>query len=110
MHGQWCGGDWTGGNKEQYSPDHDIPGYYSDPEDPLDGACKVHDKCYYKCRDKFPCDKKARGQCFLVCDGALDDAALTAGGFDGNIVSASMRRPGKRIEPNPCSCGGILGE
>ena len=47
-HGQWCGGDWTGGKKEQYSPDHDAPGYYADPEDQLDNACKVHDKCYYQ--------------------------------------------------------------
>ncbi|MDD2734565.1 MAG: hypothetical protein PHF56_11540 [Desulfuromonadaceae bacterium] len=109
-HGRWCGGNWTGGKKEQYSADHDVPGYYADPEDPLDIACQVHDKCYYKCRNDFPCDKEARGQCFLVCDGVLDDAALTVGGWDGNKISAAMRRTGNRIEPNSCSCGGILGE
>lgn len=110
VYGMWCGGDWTGGKEEEYSPDHDIPGYYSRPRDLLDEACRVHDKCYYNCRKEFPCDKKSRGQCFLVCDGDLDDSALTTGGWNGNIISAAMRRLGNRIEPNPCSCGGILGE
>ncbi len=110
IHGKWCGGNWTGGREEEYSPNHDVLGYFSGPLDPLDRACEVHDKCYYNCRNSYPCDKNSRGQCFLVCDASLDDAALTAGGLDGNLVSAAMRRPGNRIEPNPCSCGGILGE
>ena len=107
VHGNWCGGDWTGGKKEQYTPHP--PGYYKDAKDPLDSACETHDKCYYSCREEYPCDKVSRGQCFLVCDGVLADKATKIGGAAGNAVARAMKRSGRRIELNPCQCGGILG-
>jgi RHS repeat-associated protein len=105
IHGQWCGWDWTGGKKEEYSPHP--PGYYKDPEDPLDEACKEHDICYYNCRKRYPCDNNARNQCFvLACDIVLKNKAAKIGGAVGNAVSAAMDRPGDRTESNACFCKG----
>jgi RHS repeat-associated protein len=67
--GNWCGSDWTGGRKEQYWKDHDKDGYYAKNKGPEDAVCERHDKCYYDCRMKHPCDTTARENCMrLVCD------------------------------------------
>ena len=103
IYGNWCGPDWTGGKREQYSP-HPI-NYYKEPTSPLDGACKKHDICYYDCRQKNPCDKNKRSQCFRDCDLTLTDSAYQAGGFWGDIIGAAIDRPGERPpEPDDCSC------
>jgi RHS repeat-associated protein len=109
VHGEWCGPDWTGGRVEEYDPSRDVGGYYKPPIDTLDAACEVHDKCYYSCRKQFPCEKRVRGQCFLVCDRALSSNASEVGGVAGHAVATAMNRSGDRIELNSCQCGGILG-
>jgi RHS repeat-associated protein len=98
IYGNWCGPDWTGGRVEEYSPHPS--GYYRDPIDNLDGACQVHDKCYYTCRASNPCDPTKRSQCFRVCDHALTDAAYSIGGFWGNVIGAAIDRSGQR-DPGP---------
>jgi len=68
-YGFWCGPDWTGGRREEYTPSHDS--VYRQPIDDLDTACMHHDKCYYNCRRGFPCNSDARGKCMTRCDRAL---------------------------------------
>ena len=103
IYGQWCGANWTGGNKEPYTPHP--PGYYLDPQDDLDGACKTHDICYYQCRQQNPCNGAIRSQCFRECDRVLTNSAYEIGGFWGNIIGAAVDRPGIRDpEANDCSC------
>jgi len=103
IYGNWCGPNWTGGHVEQYTPHP--PGYYSAPKDPLDSACKTHDICYYNCRQKFPCDKKKRSECFRDCDRVLTNSAYGIGGFWGNTIGAAINRPGTR-DPgdDDCTC------
>ena len=46
VHGNWCGGDWTGGLPEEYNPADE--GLHKAPTNALDTACQTHDKCYFK--------------------------------------------------------------
>jgi RHS repeat-associated protein len=104
IYGNWCGSDWTGGRKESYSPPKS-PDYYKSPRDELDGACKTHDICYYKCRNNNKCDKQKRSSCFRLCDHVLTKSAYEIGGFWGDVVGAAIDRPGNRDpEPNDASC------
>lgn len=105
IYGNWCGPDWTGGRKEQWTPHPD--GYYSLGIDKLDKACRRHDVCYYRCRKDNSCDKTGRSQCFRECDQVLTNSAYDIGGFWGNVIGAAIDRPGGR-DPGPddssCSC------
>lgn len=103
VHGNWCGPDWTGGQVGSYSPYR--VSSYKDPIDSLDQSCKKHDICYYECRQDNPCDKSARGQCFLKCDSVLSTNAWDSGGVSGAAVGTAMDRPGSREEPNDVLCG-----
>ncbi len=103
VYGNWCGSDWTGGHKEQYSLHQ--KGYYKEPENDLDNACKHHDICYYKCRNDEPCNKIKRSDCFRQCDMILTDKSYEIGGFYGNIIGTAIDRPGTRDPENDsCSC------
>ena len=76
--GNWCGPGWTGGQfHTPYIPYDET--FYKPPVDKLDTACMHHDKCYYKCRDKFPCQKGGRGRCMTNCDRTLAAEAGAAG-------------------------------
>ncbi len=68
IHGNWCGPNWTGGNKEPYIPSLDQDGHYAPPIDHVDIPCMHHDKCYSKCRDKHPCSPLGRSFCEKKCD------------------------------------------
>ncbi len=104
VYGNWCGSDWTGGQKYQYDPNG---GPYLPPIDALDSACEKHDKCYFKCRQKFPCNPDFRSTCFRLCDHALTQAAHAFGGFWGKTVGAAIDRPGTRDPgPNSPCCNG----
>jgi RHS repeat-associated protein len=103
VYGNWCGGDWTGGHKESYTP-HSLD-YYRSPQDQLDSACKTHDLCYYQCRKNYPCSKAQRSGCFRDCDTRLAMAADAIGGFWGRTIALAIDRPGKRDpEPDDSSC------
>jgi RHS repeat-associated protein len=104
VYGNWCGSDWTGGQKDQYDLNG---GPYLPPIDALDSACEKHDKCYFKCRQKFPCNPDDRSTCFRLCDQALTQAAYAFGGFWGKAVGAAIDRPGTRDPgPNSPCCNG----
>ncbi len=98
IHGNWCGPDWTGGQKGEYDPSK--ASSYKAPINPLDSACETHDKCYYSCRQDFMCEPEERSKCFRECDKALTKAAYAIGGFWGNSIGAAIDRPGKR-DPGP---------
>jgi hypothetical protein len=106
IHGNWCGGDWTGGQHDEYR-DGTGPGYYKDPTDALDAACKKHDKCYYKCRQKYPCDKVQRKKCMEDCNLVLHYKAYSIGTTMGLVVGFAMN-----FNPDPgpnapfCKCHG----
>jgi RHS repeat-associated protein len=100
IHGFWCGPDWTGGQPEEYSPQP--PGHYRDPVTTLDAHCKVHDICYYDCRQTYACDAPGRSTCFRRCDYTLTAAAYSVGGVMGRTVGAAINRPGTR-DPGPNS-------
>ena len=74
-HGNWCGPDWTGGLKEQFTIGH----IYKTPKDSFDSCCKVHDICYYKCRKNNPCDFIDRDVCMTNCDRKLASCADSSG-------------------------------
>ena len=92
VYGNWCGGDWTGGKKGSYNPAEN----YAPAIDALDSACEVHDKCYYKCRERFPCNKDYRSTCFRLCDQALTKAAYQFGGVWGKAIGRVVDRSGTR--------------
>jgi|GEM_PF-1071174 len=104
VYGWWCGGGWTGGHFEAYTPHPE--GYYKTPINGLDQSCKVHDMCYNDCRTNNPCDKSQRSACFLRCDGVLSGAAHSSGGLFGTVIGKAMDRSGERdSEKNPSGCG-----
>ena len=75
IHGNWCGPDWTGGRREEYSSKRDSGNYYEKPVDPLDSACQTHDKKYEACRLATPCDNKAKERCMDAADLELQRSA-----------------------------------
>jgi RHS repeat-associated protein len=89
--GKWCGPTWTGGRKEQYWKAHDKDGYYEPSKGAEDAVCEQHDKCYYDCRMKHPCDATKRENCMrLVCDyNLLNDMPDT---YVGKVVKAGIGR------------------
>lgn len=106
IYGNWCGPDWTGGQKGEYNPAYEY--IYLAPIDPLDTACQVHDRCYFRCRQLFPCRSDLRSPCFRLCDRRLTQSAYAIGGFWGKTIGAAIDRPGER-DPGPNSewfCGG----
>ena len=84
VHGNWCGGDWTGGLPEEYNPADE--GLHKAPTDALDTACQTHDKCYFKCREQFPCQPEFRSDCFSKCDAALAAAARSSKSWDATKI------------------------
>jgi RHS repeat-associated protein len=68
IHGNWCGPNWTGGQKEPFIPSDDVPGFYKPPIDYVDKVCSHHDRCYSKCREKHPCSPWGRRGCERKCD------------------------------------------
>ena len=110
-HGNWCGPDWTGGRKEEYSRKN--MSLYKDPIDKLDGACKRHDICYERRRSDNPCDQNDRTQCFLKCDTTSGGAAENERGFAAFKVEKAMKRPswlapvtpGRNSDQCMCSAG-----
>lgn len=63
--------NWTGGRVEPFIPSNDVPGFYAPPIDYVDTACRHHDKCYAKCRNKHPCSPLGRSFCERKCDFSL---------------------------------------
>jgi len=72
VHGNWCGGDWTGAKRHPYLPAPS--GYYSSPTDYTDAACERHDKCFATCRELNKCDKSGRKACMVSCNQDLASA------------------------------------
>ena len=94
VHGNWCGPDWTGGNREQYNPAHDISGpsgpYYNGPIDYTDSVCRDHDMCYYGCRRDHKCDRDGRRNCMRQCDRNLVyELTRFPGRFEGTVDAAA---------------------
>jgi len=86
IHGNWCGPNWTGGQKHTYAPAAD--GYYKPAVDATDAACRRHDVGYYLCRQAFPCDKQRRGQCMTQMDrGLANEVRFNSGGASLSIYS-----------------------
>jgi hypothetical protein len=79
IYGNWCGGDWTGGRKEQYDPRHDHDFYYAVPDDKLDDACRTHDIRYYECRQAYKCNKAGRIACMRTANYMLAEDAGASG-------------------------------
>jgi RHS repeat-associated protein len=106
IHGNWCGPDWTGGQKESYSKARDVNGYYKNPIDPLDSFCQKHDRNYEQCRINYPCEKTDRKACMSLADRELQKSAneyassqpWTPQGL-GNAVKA--RIVGNAVGQNP---------
>ena len=71
FHGNWCGPDWTGGRKAPYNRVLDVGNYYSAPISELDTACRVHDKCYARCRVDNACNGTGKENCMIRCDNVL---------------------------------------
>lgn len=65
-NGNWCGGNWSGGQVPSLNRGQDGP---RGPVDSLDRCCMVHDRCYAKC-DRYP-EKNVRETCLINCDGGL---------------------------------------
>jgi len=119
IHGNWCGPNWTGGEVETYIPSHDHDGYYKDPQDYVDKVCSHHDRCYSKCRDKYPCSPMGRRFCERKCDFFLvgrlvgnpkdvfRPSALVVGlGITLNLVPAAGPNGGSEpTRPVPCCSG-----
>lgn len=107
MYGNWCGPDWTGGNKKTWSEMtlHDR-GNAKKPIDPLDDACRSHDICYAGCQSEFPCNPAKRAPCFRMCDHDLTNRAYGIGGYSGRVIGVGIDRPGERVPgPNDPRCG-----
>jgi RHS repeat-associated protein len=68
IHGNWCGPNWTGGQKDTFIPSENVPGFYKPPIDYVDKVCSYHDRCFSKCRDKHPCSPWGRRLCERKCD------------------------------------------
>jgi RHS repeat-associated protein len=64
-NGNWCGGDWSGGQVPSRNQGRDggLP-----PMDSLDSCCMAHDNCYGKCRNLA---KGVQQNCFIKCDRGL---------------------------------------
>jgi hypothetical protein len=104
IHGNWCGPTWTGGHKHEYrlAP----PDYYLPPTDSMDVSCREHDICYWRCRDRYPCDKDARVTCKVECDRVLASKGRRLGGHRG--ITGWMEynnRQGMFDEGNAPGCG-----
>jgi hypothetical protein len=105
LYGNWCGPDWTGGQEEEYSPNHSRD-HYQPPIDLLDAECKGHDICYYRCRHNNPCSPGGRSQCFRKCDKLLAHGALATGGFAADVIGGEMATfGGSGPGPNAKGCG-----
>jgi len=102
-HGYWCGGDWTGGHRQEYRPMP--PGYYRSPLDEYDSACQEHDINYYQCRKLFPCDPVQRLNCMHAANLLLATRAEESGHGNGPLHSVMKHNwftPGPG--PNDPSC------
>ena len=64
-NGNWCGGDWSGG---QMPSAHGGKDGTAKPMDSLDTCCMKHDQCYSGC-ENVPLS--ARGACIANCDRSL---------------------------------------
>lgn len=107
IHGNWCGPDWTGGRKEEYSPVNSS--LYKSATTPLDSACKTHDVCYYQCRKENPCDGDKRSSCFKSCDQSLTVSASFTTEIMSPAVQRAMQRdgirpPGENAPSCPAAC------
>ena len=74
IHGNWCGGNWTGGHTHPYYGASS--NYYKKPIDYLDNACMKHDMCFADCRNRYPCDVELRGICMNNCNSILTIESL----------------------------------
>ncbi len=102
-HGNWCGPNWTGGQKEVYDPTH--ASLYKPPVDALDTACQRHDICYYERRRDFPCDQKARGECMTRCDRELSQQSAASGHGTGSPPYWWMKNNNRPDPGTNESCG-----
>lgn len=119
IYGNWCGPNWTGGQRETCTPNHPV-GYYLPAMDGLDAACQFHDICYYKCRMKFHCNPRERQNCFLDCDTVLATRAYQSNGTGlftprGDLVATYMTHPygglpDAEANSSTCSCTNNLGK
>ncbi len=62
-NGNWCGGNWSGGQVPSLNGGRDGT---ATPTDSLDQCCMVHDLCYGRC-EKIQ-EKNARSACMNACD------------------------------------------
>jgi len=81
LYGNWCGPDWTGGFKKSYDQMDGVERVVAiAPNDTLDSCCQDHDITYARCKEDYPCDKKARSQCMKSADRRLSNCSANAGG------------------------------
>ena len=115
LHGNWCGPNFSGGFSKPFDQLDDaekkavLP-----PVDKLDSCCRTHDLTYASCRKAYPCDAKARQQCFEAADRTLSSCAAGSGaGYGANLllfgnpkfrISDYMRDSKPAAEPNDPSC------
>ena len=108
IHGNWCGPDWTGGQREPFNysspPDHYLP-----PTDYTDASCMRHDKCFATCRELNPCDKKKRAVCMASCNSDLVSAQRFGSSSGTSLVTSLAIWLAIQLPPNPeedaANCG-----
>ena len=98
LYGSWCGPNWSGGFRKPYDKmDATERSVALPPVDKLDQCCRAHDITYADCRAKYPCDAKARQQCFQEADRGLSNCSSGAGGGQSPMILL-FGNPQKRIE------------
>lgn len=65
-NGNWCGGNWSGGQVPSLNGGRDGP---RGAVDSLDRCCMFHDRCYTRC-DRYP-EKTVHEACLIECDRGL---------------------------------------
>jgi len=98
LYGSWCGPDWTGGFRQSYNELDPVERSIAlSPVDELDTCCQTHDITYANCREKNPCDKKARAQCMQEADRELSSCSANSGG-DQSPMILLFGNPQNRIQ------------
>lgn len=98
LYGSWCGPDWSGGIRKSFDELDAIERKVTlEPIDNLDRCCQTHDITYAVCREKYPCDREVRKQCFKQADRRLSNCSTGAGGGQSSMILL-FGNPQRRIE------------
>jgi len=101
LYGNYCGPNWTGGFRKSYDElDSAERSAALSPIDDLDQCCQTHDITYADCRTKYPCDKKARQQCFQKADRSLSSCAAGTTGNSPRQLILMIGDPANGGNPN----------